>query len=77
MSRYATTPCGSCGAPIVFASVLQPDGSHRPIPMDPTTPVYHRIREPDEGKSFWIEVQAPKGEGRQALARHRCVGNAR
>ncbi len=77
MSRYATTPCATCGAAIVFASVLQPDGTHRPTPMDPATPVYHRIRESDEGKAFWIEDQAPKGESRQALARHRCVGNAR
>lgn len=76
MRRHATTPCATCGALIVFASVRQPDGSHRTTPMDPTTPVYHRIREPDEGNVFWIEDQAPKGEMRQALARHRCGGKA-
>lgn len=31
MSRYATTPCSTCGAPVVFASVLHPDGALREI----------------------------------------------
>lgn len=40
MSRYATTPCNQCGAPIVFATARQPDGTARPVPMDPSVPVY-------------------------------------
>lgn len=74
MSRYATVPCRDCNAPVVFASVRQPDGTHRPVPMDPAVPVYHRIVELEEGKAFWIEDEAPKGESRQSLARHRCKG---
>jgi hypothetical protein len=72
MSKHAQTPCKHCGAPVVFASVKQPDGTHRPVSMDPTTPVYHRIVDPEEGKAFWIQDEAPRGESRQSLARHRC-----
>lgn len=75
MSRYATTPCSTCGTAVVFVSVRSGSG-HVTVPLDPALPVFHRLHEPDEGKAFWIEDQAPKGEMRQALARHRCGGKA-
>lgn len=73
MSRYATTPCNSCGAPIVFATARQPDGTAKPVPLDPSVAVYHRVADQDdEGRAaFWVEDQATN-EYRQALARHRC-----
>lgn len=73
---YAAVPCRHCGDPIVIVGVLQPDGTHRPVPMDPTTRVYHRLVESDSGapRGFWIEDVAPKGETRQSLARHACRG---
>lgn len=75
---YATTPCKTCGAAIVFASVRQPDGTHKPIAMDPVLPVFHRIVEYESSppRGFWIEDRAPAGEGRQSLARHRCAPRA-
>lgn len=67
-NRYASRPCHSCGAEVVFIT----DRDGHTVPLDPTLEVYHRITEPDEGSAFWLRDEAPKGERRQSLARHRC-----
>lgn len=66
--KHATTPCPDCGHPVVLVHV-----GLAAVRLCPTTRVYVRIPPHGEDEAaYWIEDQAPRGEGRQCLARHRC-----
>ncbi len=59
--KHATTPCDRCGAPIVQVTV-----QGRFVALCPSTAVYVRIPPHGEDEvAYWIEDEAPRGEGRQ------------
>ena len=75
LPHYATTPCRSCGTPIVIVT----NAAKQTIALDPALPVFHRVVDMDSEPrgASWVEDVARAGEGRQAFARHRCAGGTR
>lgn len=59
--HYVTTPCRGCGKQVVFIT----DNNGKRQVLDPVSPVFHRIKDPDSGTHFWIQET-----GGQAMVSH-------
>ena len=71
---YITTPCRSCGKPVVYVRAYRADGTWGDVALDPTVPVY--VVEPDgEGQTVWTRVTSSAKDPADFMAGHFAVCN--